>query len=246
MAGRKTEAQVLVELIDRRLKSFLGIKKERRIASQSTGSGNASEGRRPFEDVSFITRNDHRGGGLEDLPKSRPIFDLDGEIVPDQDNARRFGLSDHAWKIIYTHRLDLKGDNAWLKLDVDYFRDNIAFKASGIKILVYGYGNHKLKDANGRNVYPHTATIAIDRPLPYDVNKSYTSIKTWRFDPWYSRVDIDNPTGLGSKRPCTAEASPTNPGVEAELIDTGNPEKVYCRFRNYLPYPVVVGVCVSY
>lgn len=246
MAGRKTEAQVLIELIDRRLKTFLGIKGRVQAAVQSGISSNASEGRRAFEDVTFITRNDHRSGGHGDLPNSRPIFDLDGEIVPDKDNARRLGLSDRAWKIVYAHRLDLRGDDAWLKLDVDYFRENIAFKASGVKVLIYGYGNHRIKDANGRVLYPHTTTIPIERPLPYSSGKPYTSIKTWRFDPWYSRVDIDNPTGMGSRRPCTSEACCTNPGVEAELIDTGNPERVYCRFRNYMPYPVVVGVCVSY
>jgi len=246
MAGRKTEAQVLIDLIDRRIKTFLGIEAKKLTNITSGRNGQASEGRRAFEDVSFITRNEHRGLGHGDLPNSRPVFDLDAEIVPDRDDERRLGLCDRAWKIIYAHRLDLKSDNAWLKLSVDYFRENIAFKSSSVKVLLYGYGNHREKGADGKTLYPHTTTLRIDRPLPYDSKKNYTSIKTWRFHAWYSRVDIDNTTGLGSKRPCVSDASPTNPGVEAELVDGGNSDVIFCRIRNYFPYPVVVGVCVSY
>lgn len=246
MSGRKIDAQVLMEIIDKRIKALLA-KSERKTSALSMGrNGSSNDGRKAFEDVSFITRNDHRGGGVGDLPNSRPIFDLDGEIVPDHDGERRLGLSDRAWKIIYAHRMDLKGDNAWLKLTLDYFRENIAFKQSSVKVVLYGYGNHRTRDLLGKIVFPHTTTLRINRPLPYDADKSYTSIKTWRIDAWYSRVDVDNSTGIGSKRPCTPEALPSNPGVEAELVDTGNRDYIYCRFRNYLPYPVVVGFCVSY
>jgi hypothetical protein len=245
MTGRKTEAQVLIELIDKRIRTFLGIA-GKNAATAPGGGGGSSEGRRAFEDVSFITRNEHRGGGLGDLPNSRPVFDLDAEIVPDRDGERRLGLCDRAWKILYAHRVDLKGDNVWLKLSVDYFRENIAFKSSSAKVLIYGYGNHRKKDSFGKVMYLNTTTLIIKRPLPYDATKSYTSIKTWRCHAWYSRVDIDNPTGLGSKRSCASEASPKHPGVEAELVDAGNSETIYCRFRNFFPYPVVVGVCVSY
>ncbi len=247
MSGRKTQAQTLIELIDRRIKSALGrFDSSTRV---STGTNRGISGTNPktaFEDVSFITRDDHRGGGHGDLPNSSPAYDLNCDFIPDADCSRNIGSIIRAWRIIFAQILYLKGKSGWLKLDVDYFYNHIAFKAHGNKVFLHGYGNHRIKDRDGKLVYPNTISIQIARPLPYTSDAGYTSIKSWRVDAWYSRVDIDNETGAGSRRSCAAEASPSNPCVEAEIVDTGNPDCVYVRFRNYLPYPVVVGVAVSY
>lgn len=246
MSGRRTQAQIIIDLIDKRIKTVLGVSGIS-FKSIPPGSANAkSESSKAFEDVSFITRDDHRGMGHGDLPNSRPAFDLDCELIPDIDNKRSIGLSDRAWNTIFTHRLYLKGVGGWLKLSVDYFHRNIAFKTRSIKAVIYGYGNHRALDQSGKVLYPNEITLTIRRPMPYLKAKPYTGIKSWSFDPWYSDTDIDNATGIGSRYPCVSTASPLNPGVTAQLLDTGNPEYVYVKFRNYLPYPIVVGASIKY
>jgi hypothetical protein len=246
MSGRKTQVQLIMDIVDKRIRSMLGTSGKLvqglspNSARDKTGSSQA------FENVSFITRDEHRGKGHGDLPNSRPSFDLDCELVPDKDGIRRIGLSDRAWGDIYTHKVNLKGDNCWLKMDVDYFRRNIAFKTFSNKVVLCGYGNHRVVDSNGRLKNSNIVTLSIARPFPYSKDKAYTGIKSWRVDTWYSRVDIDNETGIGSRRSCAGEGSSRNPQVEAEIVDTGNSERIYIRFRNFLPYPVVVGVAVSY
>lgn len=247
MSGRKTQAQTLIELIDKRLKTALGKRKDTRHAGYYGTSGiSGTDPKTAFEDVSFITRDDHRSGGHGDLPNSRPVYDLNCDFIPDADCSRSLGSLLRAWRILFTQILYLKGKSGWLKLDVDYLYTYIAFKTFGHKVFLHGFGNHRVRDTNGKLLYPNTISIQIARPLPYDRDSGYTGIKSWRVDAWYSRVDIDNETGLGSRRSCASEASPSNPCVEAEIVDTGNPDCVYVRFRNYFTYPVVVGVAVSY
>lgn len=247
MSGRKTQAQTYIDLIDKRIKTWLSVLGIDTKAIQGIPGGiSKMDAIRAFEDVSFITKNDHRGGGLGDLPNSRPAYDLDCDLVPRADDVRSIGSWEKQWKRLYTHRIDLKGDSNWLKLDVDYFYTNIAFKTYGETKLLHGYGNHRARDIDGKILYPNTGSIKIQRPLPYSEDMPATGIKTWRVNPWYSRIDIDNESGIGSRRNCTAIASPTNPCVEAEIVDTGNQESIYVLFRNFLNYPVVVGVSVSY
>lgn len=250
MVGRKTQAQTIIDLIDRRLKSLLSKNcnnAERAENGSSQFSANTLlESSQAFEDVSFITRNDHRGGGQGDLPNSCPVFDLDCELVPDTDCSRRIGLSDRAWKVIYTHRLDLKSENHWLKLTVDYFYENIGFKAMSDMVLLNGFGNHRITDDSGHAMFPNRAVVMIKRPLEYSSEKRYTSIRSFRFDPWYSRWGINTASGMGSRKPCVSESSSRTPSVEAEIIDSGNPDYILIRFTNFLHYPVNVGVAVGY
>lgn len=247
MSGRKTQAQILIELIDKRLKTALG---RRTKSGSSACTGRTSIGGTDpitaFENVSFITRDDHRSRAHGDLPNSIPANEINCDLVPDLDCARNIGSIFRPWKVLFAQILYLKGRTGWLKLDVDYFRSNIAFKTYGSKVFLNGFGNHQVRDTDGKLLYANTTTIPIDRPLPYDTNSGNTGIKSWRVDAWYSRVDIDNETGLGSRRSCASEASPSNPCVEAEIVDTGNSNFVFVRFRNYFNYPVVVGVAISY
>ena len=93
MSGRKTQAQTIIELIDKRLKTLLGIQGVKGISKASVKQANfKSESSRAFENVSFITRDEHRGGGHGDLPNSRPSFDLDCELVPDNPEFCSAGL----------------------------------------------------------------------------------------------------------------------------------------------------------
>jgi hypothetical protein len=247
MVGRKTQAQTIVDLIDRRLRSLLvkGLSNAERGVSPYAAKP-MLESSQAFEDASFITRDDHRGGGQGDLPNSRPVFDLNCELVPDTDCSRRIGLSDRAWKIIYTHRLDLKSENRWLKLTVDYFYENIGFKTLSDSVRLNGFGNHRITDESGHAMFPNKTVVMIKRPLEYAEDISYTSIRSFRFDPWYSRWGINASTGIGCRKPCVSESSSQKPSVEAEIIDSGNPDYILIRFTNFLPYPVTVGVAVGF
>lgn len=190
----------------------------------------------------FITLGNRR----QTLPNSTPISFVGSHISPDDQGSWNLGNFKNFWNRLFVRQLTIRKTSTGPQLTFDYedWLINIAHKLFGANIVLEGYGAHDIH--TGRNL----GTIAIERPVFRDENgneftwrsdRSYTQIDRWSFWTWYSYTDI-NDVGIGIMRDCLDEASPMDPGVEAEIDDTGNDQFVYVRFRNFLPNRVVVGI----
>lgn len=182
------------------------------------------------------------------LPASTPISYLGSDVSPDRPGVWSIGNYLNYWKNLFINRLTIRKTSTGPQVSYDYetWLLTIAQKLYGANIVLDGYGAHAYYSGS------ITGTIKIERPIfrhengtqfTYNDTKPYTMVDRWLFKPWWSPTDI-NDYGIGIMRECLDEASPINPGVECEIADSGSDYYIYCRFRNFLPHRVVVGVRV--
>jgi len=189
------------------------------------------------------------GNRRDTLPQSQPASYLGTDVSPSVPGIFKLGNYLNFWKELWVQRLIIRKTKTGPQASYNYdsWFTYSGHKLGGIKIVLEGYGAHAVHDGN------MSTSIKIERPVFSDPNGvsftfnkdiSYTSIKTWTFKGWWSPTDVDNTTGIGIMRDCIDNASPTNPGVECEVADTGGDKYIYVRFRNFMPHRVVVGVRV--
>ena len=188
------------------------------------------------------------GNRRDSLPQSQPASYLGTDVSPSAPAMFRLGNYLNFWKELWVQRLVIRKTSAGPQASYDYegWFTYIGHKLGGAKIVLEGYGSHAVHEGNC------SGTIKIERPVfnypngvqfSYHEQRRYTWVDRWMFKGWWSPTDI-NTYRLGIMRDCVDNASPTNPGVECEVDDTGSEKYIYVRFRNFMPQRVVVGVRV--
>jgi hypothetical protein len=181
----------------------------------------------------YVTVGDRR----QNLPNSSPTSYLGADVSPDSGNWD-LGNITNQWKRLWINRFILRNPTTGeqVSYDLNSWMENIGQKLASSKILLAGYGAHNFYDEK-----PY-GTVWIERMVSFNKDRTYTTIKNFSMNGWWSATDIDNLTGLGIKRECVDGASALAGGVEVEMDDFGSEKYIVCRFRNFNKFRVVAGV----
>ena len=188
----------------------------------------------------YITLGDRR----KQLPNSTPISYLGSDCSPDDQKDRELGNYINPWQRTWTQELTIRrkplinGKVNQVSYNIEEWLEHICQFLPSLKYVLEGYGAHQYYGV------PNALNIFIERPLPFDATRTYSSIKHWAMCGFWSPTDIDNTTGLGIWRACVDTANHISGGVEFEVEDYGNDEYIVARFRNFCHQRVVVGIRV--
>jgi len=176
------------------------------------------------------------------VPNASNIQELKSDIAPDKGETRMCGTGEKPWKNTVSQSFTIRDNfqKKQLKFDYEGFLGSIGFKGGGNKVMCPGYGAHRFYGVD------NAVTIKINRPVPFDVKKLYTRFDKWMFEGMYSPTDVNVTTGQGIMRMCENSASCNNPGCEFEIVDRGNVNCVYARFRNFHPFAIVCIIRVVF